>query len=100
MRARISVLTASLFVLFAVFGRADCFSGDIRDGKIGSRDVRAAGMKAEWKIDAEYPVFGVPSMDDVLRTWVTARSAMIMDNDKRMADAGNPETILDVEIDY
>ncbi len=91
MRMNASRWALRLIVLPLVFGAAACPAGEA---------VKTAGMKAEVRIDADYPVFDVPHMDNIIKGWLTAHASMIMDNAGNMPDADLPEMILHVKIDY
>lgn len=67
---------------------------------IGTWRVKNAGMKGEWKVDADYPVFDIPDIDNHVAAWLTAHVASLMDDAKDVADADVPETLFTVTITY
>ncbi len=69
-------------------------------GKFGPWQVKKAAMQAEWKIDAEYPVFDLPDIDNHIKAWLTAHAASVMDDVKDSADADIPEMLFSLEIRY
>lgn len=59
MRANNRIPTILHFLLISVWG-VDANAEPAAMEKIGSWRVKKPGMKAEWKIDAEFPVFDRP----------------------------------------
>ena len=75
-------------------------AGDGEAESANSRPVKKVSMKAEWKVEAEYPDFDFPNIDNHIKAWLTAHIHSLMDNYKDVADADDPETSLTVNITY
>lgn len=99
MRGNTPVSSIVLFILVAALGILAGAKGALAE-QIGPWRMEKAGMRAEWKINAQYPVFGNPDVDNHIKAWLTAHAAGIMDQVKDNADADVAEALFDLKIEY